>query len=120
MGGRACFLYPTNRPRQAEAASQTIIMSDEKNIREVGIDATAAEPTSSNQSPMEMAEPEEPKLSFPQKVWKSFKTPGSALQIVFAAVLAIIIAVQRLKEMADGSGSKLAGWTVGYYVLTTL
>lgn len=139
-------------------------MSDEKNIREVGIDATAAEPTSSNQSPMEMSEPEEPKLSFPQKVWKSFKTPGSALQIVFAAVLAIIIglvvstqvddvpepaieilnipgdlwlralkavvlpmivcamiiAVQRLKEMADGSGSKLAGWTVGYYVLTTL
>lgn len=35
-------------------------------------------------------------------------------------ICAMIIAVLRLKEMADGSGSKLAAWTVGYYVLTTL
>jgi Na+/H+-dicarboxylate symporter len=32
----------------------------------------------------------------------------------------MIIAVSRLREMADGSGSKLAGWTVGYYVITTM
>jgi len=33
---------------------------------------------------------------------------------------AMIIAVQRLREMADGSGTKLASWTVGYYVITTM
>ena len=32
----------------------------------------------------------------------------------------MIIAVQRLRDMADGSGQKLAAWTVGYYVLTTV
>lgn len=32
----------------------------------------------------------------------------------------MIIAVQRLREMADGSGTKLAAWTVSYYVLTTI
>lgn len=65
--------------------------TEEKNVKEVGVDATAAEPTSSNQSPMDMPEPEEPKLSFGQKVKKSFMTPGSALQIITAAVLGIAI-----------------------------
>lgn len=32
----------------------------------------------------------------------------------------MILAVQRLREMGQGSGAKLAGWTVGYYVLTTM
>lgn len=35
-------------------------------------------------------------------------------------VCAMIIAVQRLKDLEDGTGGKLAGWTVGYYVATTL
>ena len=32
----------------------------------------------------------------------------------------MILAVQRLREMGEGTGAKLAGWTVGYYVVTTL
>jgi hypothetical protein len=34
-------------------------------------------------------------------------------------VTAIILAVQNLKDMAEG-GSKLVKWTIGYYVLTTI
>ncbi|KAL2851347.1 Sodium:dicarboxylate symporter [Aspergillus pseudodeflectus] len=95
--------------------------------------------------------------------WHSIKEPGSALQIVIAAALAIaiglsvsstvddipyaaptileipgalwlralraavlpmivtamILAVQRLRELSNG-GNILARWTIGYYVLTTL
>lgn len=32
----------------------------------------------------------------------------------------MIIAVQRLRGLADGTGSRLAGWTIGYYVVTTV
>lgn len=35
-------------------------------------------------------------------------------------VCAIILAVQRLREMSSGGGGLLARWTIGYYVLTTL
>ncbi|PKS12277.1 hypothetical protein jhhlp_001577 [Lomentospora prolificans] len=35
-------------------------------------------------------------------------------------VTAMILAVQRLREMRDNGGKLLAGWCVGYYVLTTL
>lgn len=35
-------------------------------------------------------------------------------------VCAMIVAVSRLRDMADGSGRKLAAWTVGWYVGTTI
>ncbi|KAL2264428.1 hypothetical protein VTK26DRAFT_3315 [Humicola hyalothermophila] len=35
-------------------------------------------------------------------------------------ICAIILAVQRLREMSTGGGGVLARWTIGYYVLTTL
>ncbi|KAI5368137.1 Putative sodium:dicarboxylate symporter [Septoria linicola] len=103
------------------------------------------------------------KEPFGKRVLRNLKTPGSALQIVLAAVLAIgiglavsltvdeipeaapvileipgtlwlralratvlpliitaiILAVQNLKAMTSG-GSKLAKWTISYYVLTTI
>lgn len=103
------------------------------------------------------------KRPFHRRLIDSAKTPGSAIQIVIAAVLAItigmivttqagkipawvipiisipgdlwlralkavvlplimtamILAVVRLREMAGG-GAKLAKWTVGYYVITTM
>ncbi|KAJ8518929.1 hypothetical protein ONZ45_g4060 [Pleurotus djamor] len=96
--------------------------------------------------------------------WHSVKEPGSATQIVIAAVLAIaigmavtttvdkvpeaatvllaipgrlwlralravvlplimvamILAMQSLKESTTGKGAKLAKWTVGFYVLTAI
>ncbi|SPO05609.1 related to excitatory amino acid transporter [Cephalotrichum gorgonifer] len=104
------------------------------------------------------------KETFVQRVWRLTKTPGSAIQIVIAAVLAIaigmivtstvddipeaatvlvgipgvlwlralkavvlplivvsmVLAVQRLREMKEAGGGKLAGYTIAYYVLTTL
>ncbi|KAL1960386.1 hypothetical protein VTO42DRAFT_8346 [Malbranchea cinnamomea] len=104
-------------------------------------------------------EEEEPKRPW----WHSIKEPGSALQIVIAAAVAIgigmavtttvddipeavapligipgtlwlralkavvlplivtamILAVQNLREMTKG-GSRLAAWTIGYYVATTV
>lgn len=35
-------------------------------------------------------------------------------------ICAIVLAVQRLREMSSGGGGALARWTIGYYVLTTL
>ncbi|GAB1315307.1 Amino acid transporter [Madurella fahalii] len=35
-------------------------------------------------------------------------------------ICAIVLAVQRLREMSSGGGGLLARWTIGYYVLTTL
>ncbi|KAK4185214.1 excitatory amino acid transporter 3 [Podospora australis] len=35
-------------------------------------------------------------------------------------ICAMILAVQKLKEMSSGGGGKLARWAVGYYVATTL
>lgn len=102
--------------------------------------------------------------NFSQKCWRVLRTPGSALQIIVAAVLAIaiglavtttvtdipeaapaileipgslwlralratvlpliitaiILAVQNLRAMTRGDGSKLAQWSVCYYVLTTV
>lgn len=102
--------------------------------------------------------------SFGQKCWRVLKTPGSALQIICAALLAIaiglavttsvsdipeaapaileipgslwllalratvlpliitaiILAVQNLKAMTSGDGTKLAKWAIIYYVLTTV
>merc|ERR1711937_294720 len=128
--------------------------------------ATAEDPSSvdSRGSPVdEYPETVEEKQPMGRRIWKSFKTPGSALQIVSAALLAVaiglivstqvdnvptpaveilnipgdlwlralkavvlpliicamILAVSRLRDMADGSGGRLAKWTIGYYVLTT-
>ncbi|KAJ4364280.1 hypothetical protein N0V95_000791 [Ascochyta clinopodiicola] len=99
-------------------------------------------------------------------LWQKFMTPGSVLQIIAAALLAIaiglivttqvsdipdaavallaipgqlwlralravvlpmivtamIMAVQRLRTMTQGGGKagKLARWTIGYYILTTI
>lgn len=108
--------------------------------------------------------PPPPHENFGQKCWRVLKTPGSALQIIFAAILAIaiglavtttvsdipeaapaileipgslwlralratvlpliitaiILAVQNLKAMTSGDGSKLAKWSVCYYVGTTV
>jgi Na+/H+-dicarboxylate symporter len=106
---------------------------------------------------------EEVKRTWYQSLVASVKEPGSATQIIIAAILAIaigmpvvstveevpqaaidiisipgglwlralkcivlplivtamIIAIQRLKELA-GDSRKLATWTIGYYVLTTI
>lgn len=35
-------------------------------------------------------------------------------------ITAMILAVQRLREMRDSGGKLLAGWCIGYYVLTTI
>lgn len=35
-------------------------------------------------------------------------------------VCAMVLAVQKLKEMSTGGGAQLAKWAVGYYVITTL
>merc|ERR1711881_463307 len=103
------------------------------------------------------------KKTIGQRLWKTTKTPGSAIQILIAAIIAIaigmavtatvqdipeaapvileipgslwlralratvlpliicaiILAMQNLRQMAR-DGKKLARWTIGYYVLTTL
>lgn len=42
------------------------------------------------------------------------------LPVLPLIVCAMIIAVHRLREMGEGSGTKLAAWTVGFYVITTI
>ena len=114
--------------------------------------------------PVRTTETEEtPKRPWYQRMFATLMEPGSALQIVVAALIAIaigmaitatvddipeaapilleipgnlwlralratvlplivtaiILAVQNLKSMAEG-GAKLARWTIGYYVLTTM
>ena len=103
------------------------------------------------------------KKTIGQRLWKTTKTPGSAIQILIAAIIAIaigmavtatvqdipeaapvileipgslwlralratvlpliicaiILAMQNLRQMAR-DGKKLARWTIGYYVLTTM
>jgi Na+/H+-dicarboxylate symporter len=106
---------------------------------------------------------QENKGTIGQRLWRTTKTPGSAIQILIAAALAIaigmavtatvsdipeaapvileipgslwlralratvlpliicaiILAMQNLKQMAR-DGAKLARWTIGYYIATTL
>ncbi|TLD19935.1 hypothetical protein PspLS_09691 [Pyricularia sp. CBS 133598] len=128
-------------------------------------DATRQDSYSSGSPPHEtqgFAE-ETQKRPWHRKLVDSAKTPGSAVQIVIAAIIAIaiglivttqvdsvpsavipilsipgdlwlrslkavvlplimtamILAMVRLKEMTGG-GAKLAKWTVGYYVITTI
>ncbi|KAJ8116371.1 hypothetical protein OPT61_g2179 [Boeremia exigua] len=119
-------------------------------------------PSDSSPQPTYAEEMPEPK----KNLWQKFKTPGSVLQIIAAALLAIaiglivttqvsvipdaavkllaipgqlwlralravvlpmivtamIMAVQRLRTMTQGGGKagKLARWTIGYYVITTV
>lgn len=60
-----------------------------------------------------------------QAVGRRHKSTGSAFKLlIFCLVLpmivtAMILAIQRLREMSKG-GAVLARWTIGYYVLTTL
>lgn len=52
-------------------------------------------------SAMESPEPEAPKLSFGQKVVRELKTPGSAIQIVIAAVVALGIGLGVTASVED-------------------
>ena len=80
--------------------------SDEKDVK--GFNDN--EPTSINShqasSPMDGPEPEEPKLSFAQKVKREFLTMGSATQIVSAALLALAIGLivsTQVSEVPDAA-----------------
>ncbi|KAK4664795.1 uncharacterized protein QC763_0074440 [Podospora pseudopauciseta] len=129
-----------------------------KHISDEGIQHASSNP-SQNEAQMIERDPN-------RKWWHGIKEPGHALQIVVAAILAIIIglavtttvgsknipqaatviigipgtlwlralravvlpliicamilAVQKLREMSTGGGAVVAKWAVGYYVLTTL
>jgi len=118
--------------------------------------------TNNESSSSETLEPK-PKGTIGQRLWRTTKEPGSAIQILIAAafaiaigmavtatvedipeaapailkipgdlwlralratvlpliICAIIMAMQNLRQMAR-EGAKLARWTIGYYVLTTL
>ncbi|KAM3423342.1 hypothetical protein BST61_g779 [Cercospora zeina] len=121
------------------------------------------ESSQTSPTPQHGQDDEAVKEKFGARLLRQLKTPGSALQIVIAALLAvgiglavsftvdevpeaapvileipgtlwlralratvlplivtaIILAVQNLKSMVKG-GSKLAKWTISYYVLTTV
>ncbi|KAF7194312.1 Excitatory amino acid transporter [Pseudocercospora fuligena] len=130
----------------------------EKGMADEGVTRTSSPNTGTND-----AELDKSKGTLAQRTWRTLKTPGSALQIVIAALIAIaiglavsatvddipeaapaileipgslwlralratvlpliitaiILAVQNLKAMTS-NGSKLAKWTISYYVLTTI
>jgi len=127
-------------------------------------DTSSEEGTQVNLQQVQSAPAEIEKIPWTKRLWKSFLTPGSALQIIFAAILgvaigiavsatvsdvpeaapvileipgdlwlralkatvlplivtAIISAMQNLKAMTGGDGAKLARWTIGYYVCSTI
>ncbi|PPJ58873.1 hypothetical protein CBER1_04432 [Cercospora berteroae] len=98
------------------------------------------ESSQTSPSPQHGQDGEVVKEKFGARVLRNLKTPGSAIQIVLAALVAVAIGlavsftvddipeaapvvlqipVQNLKAMTKG-GSKLAKWTISYYVLTTI
>ncbi|KAI6854402.1 hypothetical protein KC338_g9270 [Hortaea werneckii] len=127
-------------------------------------DTSSEEGTQVNLQQVQSAPAEIEKIPWTKRLWKSFLTPGSALQIIVAAILgvaigiavsatvsdvpeaapvileipgdlwlralkatvlplivtAIISAMQNLKAMTGGDGAKLARWTIGYYVCSTI
>lgn len=127
-------------------------------------DNSSEEGTQVNLQPVQSAPAEIEKIPWTKRLWKSFLTPGSALQIIVAAIVgvaigiavsatvsdvpeaapvileipgdlwlralkatvlplivtAIIAAMQNLKAMTGGDGAKLARWTIGYYICSTL
>ncbi|KAI6807224.1 hypothetical protein KC367_g8919 [Hortaea werneckii] len=127
-------------------------------------DTSSEEGTQVNLQQVQSAPAEIEKIPWTKRLWKSFLTPGSALQIIVAAIVgvaigiavsatvsdvpeaapvileipgdlwlralkatvlplivtAIISAMQNLKAMTGGDGAKLARWTIGYYVCSTI
>merc|ERR1711915_335982 len=127
-------------------------------------DTSSEEGTQVNLQQVQSAPAEIEKIPWTKRLWKSFLTPGSALQIIVAAIVgvaigiavsatvsdvpeaapvileipgdlwlralkatvlplivtAIISAMQNLKAMTGGDGAKLARWTIGYYICSTL
>ncbi|GAB1726726.1 hypothetical protein NU195Hw_g6331t1 [Hortaea werneckii] len=127
-------------------------------------DNSSEQGTQVNLQQVQSAPAEIEKIPWTKRLWKSFLTPGSALQIIVAAILgvaigiavsatvsdvpeaapvileipgdlwlralkatvlplivtAIISAMQNLKAMTGGDGAKLARWTIGYYICSTI